>query len=98
MAQVNARHNEDIDSLLKRFKKAVEQAGILAEVRRREAYEKPGDKKRKKSVIARKRMAKLNRRAKPKNVDFIFNKDKTQKIITKRKPQRQYRGRRSNNE
>jgi len=55
-------NNESIDSALKRFKKQVEKGGILAEVRRREHYEKPSERKKKKLFAARKRSAKKPRR------------------------------------
>ncbi len=55
-------NNESIDSALKRFKKQVEKGGILAEVRRREYYEKPSERKKKKLFSARKRSAKKPRR------------------------------------
>jgi small subunit ribosomal protein S21 len=97
MTQVNARPGEDIDSLLKRFKRATEQAGILADWRKNEAYEKPSVRKRKKSIVARKRLAKHPKREKPKNFDFTFNKDKTRKIPMK--PRRPFnRTRRKSNE
>jgi len=47
-------NNESIDSALKRFKKQVEKGGVLAEVRRREHYEKPSEKKKKKLFAAKK--------------------------------------------
>ncbi len=50
--------NESIDSALKRFKKQVEKAGVLSEVRRREYYEKPSEKRKKKLFAAKKRMNK----------------------------------------
>lgn len=84
MVQVNARPNEDIDQLLKRFKKAVEQAGILGDWRKNERYEKPSIRRKKKSIAARKRLAKTMRRETPKKLDFRFNKDKTKKIPLKR--------------
>lgn len=43
---------------MKRFKKQVEKAGVLSEVRKREYYEKPSVKKKKKAIAARKRVLK----------------------------------------
>ena len=43
-----------LDSALKRFKRSCAKAGVLAEVRRRECYESPSVKRRKKSEAARK--------------------------------------------
>ncbi len=54
--------NESIDSALKRFKKQVEKGGILSEVRRREYYEKPSERKKKKLYAARKRQLKKARK------------------------------------
>lgn len=54
--------NESIDSALKRFKKQVEKAGVLSEVRRREYYEKPSEKKKKKLFAAKKRLNKKGRK------------------------------------
>ncbi|RUT09843.1 30S ribosomal protein S21 [Dulcicalothrix desertica PCC 7102] len=41
MAEIRLGENETIDSALRRFKKKIQKAGILSEVRRRERYEKP---------------------------------------------------------
>jgi len=46
--------NESIDSALRRFKKQVEKGGILSEVRKREFYEKPSERKKKKLFAAKK--------------------------------------------
>jgi small subunit ribosomal protein S21 len=54
MAQVQVRQNESLDSALRRFKKQIQQTGILKEAREHEHYEKPSDKKRK-ALAARKR-------------------------------------------
>ncbi|GBD39239.1 MAG: hypothetical protein KatS3mg078_0869 [Deltaproteobacteria bacterium] len=51
-------NNESIDSALKRFKKQVEKGGILSELRKREFYEKPSEKRKKKLFAARKRLMK----------------------------------------
>lgn len=55
-------NNESIDSALKRFKKQVEKGGVLSEARRREHYEKPSEKRKKKLFAARKRVIKRTRR------------------------------------
>jgi small subunit ribosomal protein S21 len=57
MAQVQVRQNESLDSALRRFKKQIQQTGILKEAREHEHYEKPSDKKRK-ALAARKRKMK----------------------------------------
>ncbi len=55
MPEVRVGENESIESALKRFKKKIQKAGILSEVKRRERYEKPSIKKKRKSEAARKR-------------------------------------------
>ncbi|MBC7544456.1 MAG: 30S ribosomal protein S21 [Candidatus Sericytochromatia bacterium] len=47
MAEVRLGENESIDSALKRFKKKIQKAGVLTEIKRRERYEKPSDSRRK---------------------------------------------------
>ena len=53
MADVVAGDNESFESLLKRFSKKVQQAGILSEARRREHYERPSDKRKRKAAKRR---------------------------------------------
>ena len=53
MANVVAGENESFESLLKRFNKKVQQAGILSEARRRKHYEKPSDKRKRKAAKRR---------------------------------------------
>ena len=55
MSQVRVKENESLDSALRRFKRSTARSGVLAEVRKREAYEKPSVKRKKKSEAARKR-------------------------------------------
>ena len=55
MSQVKVKENESLDSALKRFKRSCAKAGVIAEVRKREHYEKPSVKRKKKSEAARKR-------------------------------------------
>ena len=49
------RVKESLDSALRRWKKSCARSGVLAEVRKREHYEKPSVKRKKKSEAARKR-------------------------------------------
>lgn len=56
MAQVQVKPNESLDSALKRFKKVLQQTGVLKEAKAHEHYEKPSDKKRK-AAAARARKA-----------------------------------------
>jgi small subunit ribosomal protein S21 len=55
MSEVRVRENESLDSALRRWKKSCARSGVLAEVRKREHYEKPSVKRKKKSEAARKR-------------------------------------------
>lgn len=55
MSEVKVGKNESLDSALRRFKRSCQKAGVLSEVRKREHYEKPSVKKKKKSEAARKR-------------------------------------------
>jgi len=62
MTTVRVKDGESIEGMIKRFKKATEKAGILSEVRKREHYEKPSVKRKKKSIAAKKRAVKKSRR------------------------------------
>ncbi|MBR4361470.1 MAG: 30S ribosomal protein S21 [Ruminococcus sp.] len=55
MAEVHVAKNESLDNALKKFKRACAKDGVIAEVRKREHYEKPSVKRKKKSEAARKR-------------------------------------------
>jgi small subunit ribosomal protein S21 len=55
MSEVRVKENESLDSALRRWKKSCAKSGVLAEVRKREHYEKPSVKRKKKSEAARKR-------------------------------------------
>ena len=44
MAEIRLKENESLESALRRFKKQCARAGVIAEVRKREAYEKPSVK------------------------------------------------------
>ena len=62
MPSVKVRENEPFDLALRRFKRSCEKAGILAEVRRREYYEKPTSVRKRKAAAAVKRhLKKLQR-------------------------------------
>lgn len=54
MPGIVIREGDSFEAALKRFKKQVEKAGVLAEVRKREAFEKPSVKRKKKDIAARK--------------------------------------------
>ncbi|MBQ9387085.1 MAG: 30S ribosomal protein S21 [Lachnospiraceae bacterium] len=55
MAYVTVKENENLDIALRRFKRACVKDGIQQEIRKREHYEKPSVKRKKKSEAARKR-------------------------------------------
>jgi len=55
MTGVRIRDGESFEGALRRFKKIIEKAGILTELRKREFYEKPSQKKKRKAIAAVKR-------------------------------------------
>jgi small subunit ribosomal protein S21 len=55
MAEIKIGKNESLDNALRRFKRQCQRSGILAEVKKREHYEKPSVKRKKKSEAARKK-------------------------------------------
>lgn len=55
MSEVKIKENESLDSALRRFKRQCAKAGVLSEIRKREHYEKPSVRRKKKSEAARKR-------------------------------------------
>ena len=61
MAEVTAGDEESFDSLLKRFNRKVQQDGILAELRRREHYEKPSIKRKRKKAAKKRGAARGSR-------------------------------------
>ena len=56
MAQVQVKPNETLDQALRRFKKQIQQSGVLKEAREHEHYEKPSDKKRKTEAAWRRKL------------------------------------------
>ena len=55
MSEIKVGKNESLDAALRRFKRSCQKSGVLSEVRKREHYEKPSVKRKKKSEAARKR-------------------------------------------
>lgn len=55
MSEVRVKENESLDNALRRFKRQCAKAGISQELRKRECYEKPSVRRKKKSEAARKR-------------------------------------------
>ena len=54
MPEVRVGENETFESALRRFNKKIQQSGILAEARRREHYEKPSVKRKRKEAKRKK--------------------------------------------
>ncbi|MBO5037167.1 MAG: 30S ribosomal protein S21 [Clostridia bacterium] len=55
MSEIKLKENESLDNALRRFKRQCQKAGVITELRKREFYEKPSVKRKKKSEAARKR-------------------------------------------
>jgi small subunit ribosomal protein S21 len=62
VAEVVAGDHESFESLLKRFNKRVQQTGILSELRRREHYEKPSVRRKRKKTAKRRSVARAVRK------------------------------------
>jgi small subunit ribosomal protein S21 len=62
MAGIRVRENESFENALRRFKKQCEKTGIISEIRKREHYEKPSVKRKRKALAARKRALKRMRK------------------------------------
>lgn len=60
VSTVKVGENESLDSALKRFKRKCQRDSILGEIRRREFYEKPSVRRKKKAEAAKKRSSKNN--------------------------------------
>jgi len=58
MPNVRVKENEPFEVAMRRFKRSCEKAGVLAEARRREFYEKPTSERKRKAAAAVKRNAK----------------------------------------
>jgi small subunit ribosomal protein S21 len=61
MPYVRVRESESFENALKKFKKQCEKEGILSEIKKREHYEKPSVKRKKKALAARKKTLKKYR-------------------------------------
>ncbi len=55
MSEIKVGENESLENALKRFKRQCARSGVLAEVRKREHYEKPSVRRKKKSEAARRK-------------------------------------------
>ena len=58
MPSVRVRESDSFENALKRFKKQCEKEGLLSELKKREHYDKPSVKKKKKAIEARKKAIK----------------------------------------
>ncbi|HEY3441695.1 MAG: 30S ribosomal protein S21 [Bryobacterales bacterium] len=65
MAEVVIQDGETLESALRRFKRKVQQEDIIKEIKKHSYYMKPGEKKRVKQALARKR----NRKKRPRDVE-----------------------------
>ncbi|MFN7132521.1 MAG: 30S ribosomal protein S21 [Myxococcales bacterium] len=63
MPGIRVKDGEPFENAMKRFKKQCEKAGILSEIRKREHYEKPSVKRKKKALAAKKRALKKMRKS-----------------------------------
>ncbi len=62
MAEIRVQESESIESALRRFKRRVQQEDIIKDIKKHSFYLKPGDKRRTKQALARKRSRKKLRR------------------------------------
>jgi len=62
LAEIRLGDNESLESALRRFKRKVQQEDIIKDIKKHSFYLKPGDKRRAKQALARKRNRKKARR------------------------------------
>ena len=58
MPTIVLKDGENIDGAIRRFKRKCEKAGVLSELKKRQHYEKPSVKRKKKALAARKKVLK----------------------------------------
>ena len=56
MPVVFVKDDESFENALRRFKRKCEKSGVLSEVKKRQYYEKPSEKRKRKAVAARKKV------------------------------------------
>ena len=56
MTGVRVKDGESFENAMKRFKKQCEKAGLLSEFKKRQHYEKPSTKRKRKAIAARKKV------------------------------------------
>ena len=62
LAEIKVQEGESIENALRRFKRKVQQEDIIKDIKKHSFYMKPGDKRRAKQALARKRNRKKIRR------------------------------------
>ena len=70
MAKVVIRKNETVEDLIKRFKKKVVAEGIMTELKRREYYLSPSQKRKEKSKQAQKKLRKYQAKHQISEIEF----------------------------
>ena len=69
MPTIRVKENEPFDVALRRFKRTIEKAGIITELRAREFYEKPtAERKRKKAAAVKRRLKRMHSMELPKKL------------------------------
>ena len=69
MSNVRIKENEPFDVALRRFKRTIEKAGIITELRAREFYEKPtAERKRKKAAAVKRHYKRIRSQQLPKRM------------------------------
>jgi len=58
MPLIKVREDESLENALRRFKRKCEKSGILTEIKKRQHYEKPSVKRKRKAIAARKKLLK----------------------------------------
>lgn len=89
MTIVTPKDGESVEAMLKRFTKKVAASGIIQEVKARQAYEKPSDRKRKAKAAA---IARIKKQQKKKEQQIAYeneNKFRPRKRFDKDRPPRE---------
>jgi small subunit ribosomal protein S21 len=63
MPAVRVKENESFESALKRFKKKCEKAGLLSDLRKRQHFEKPSERRKRKQNAAKRKARKIMQQA-----------------------------------
>ncbi len=58
MPLIKVREDETLENALKRFKRKCEKSGVLTEIKKRQHYEKPSVRRKRKALAARKKLMK----------------------------------------